>query len=113
MARLLADENFPLPVVTALKHLGHDVITFQDTGKAGQQIPDEAVLELATQTECVLLTLNRKHFIGLHIEKPNHAGIIAYTCDSDFEAQADRIDASIENQPTMSGQLIRVNRPSE
>jgi hypothetical protein len=30
MARLYADEDFPLPVVEELRHLGHDVRTVQD-----------------------------------------------------------------------------------
>jgi Domain of unknown function (DUF5615) len=30
MARLYADENFPLPVVTVLRRLGHDIVTIQD-----------------------------------------------------------------------------------
>ena len=31
MARLYANENFPLPVVNELRRLGHDVLTTQDT----------------------------------------------------------------------------------
>lgn len=30
MARLYANENFPLPVVEALRRLGHDVLTIQE-----------------------------------------------------------------------------------
>jgi hypothetical protein len=36
MARLYADENFPQPVVMGLRRLGHDVLTVQEAGKAGQ-----------------------------------------------------------------------------
>jgi len=39
MARLYANENFPLPVVEELRRLGHDVLTIQETGKAGQSVP--------------------------------------------------------------------------
>jgi uncharacterized protein DUF5615 len=35
MARLYADENFPLPVVEELRRLGHDVLTIYETGQAG------------------------------------------------------------------------------
>jgi hypothetical protein len=48
VARLLADENFPLPVVEELRRLGHDVVTLEDAGKAGQSLPDEAVLDFAS-----------------------------------------------------------------
>jgi hypothetical protein len=70
MARLYANENFPLPVVAALRQAGHDVITVAETGKAEQAWPDEDVLEFATQDDRALLTLNRKHFIRLHA--PTH-----------------------------------------
>ena len=45
MARLYANENFPLPVVNELRRLGHDVLTTQDTDRAGKAVPDEEVLE--------------------------------------------------------------------
>ena len=48
MARLLADENFPLPVVEELRRLGHDVVTMLQAGMANQQIPDDVLLAYAT-----------------------------------------------------------------
>ena len=36
MARLYANENFPVPVVELLREAGHDVITVAETGKAEQ-----------------------------------------------------------------------------
>ena len=56
MARLYANENFPLPVVLALRDLGHDVLTVSETGKAEQAWPDEDVLEYAIQDDRALLT---------------------------------------------------------
>jgi len=47
VARLFADENFPLPVVEALRRLGHDVVAMADVGKAGRSLTDEAVLVFA------------------------------------------------------------------
>jgi len=35
MARLYSNENFPMPVVAELRNFGHDVLTIQETGKAG------------------------------------------------------------------------------
>ena len=111
MARLYSNENFPLPVVFELRRLGHDVLTIQDTGKAGQAVPDEAVLAFATAEARAVLTLNRKHFIHLHQRQPGHAGIIVCTYDSDFGAQARRIHTAISKETALAGQLIRVNRP--
>ncbi len=42
MSQLYANENFPLPVVTALRQYGHDVLTIQETGYANQAMTDEA-----------------------------------------------------------------------
>lgn len=111
MARLYADENFPQPVVMELRRLGHDVLTIQEAGKAGQKVPDEAVLADAYADGRAVLTHNRKHFLHLHGAQLNHAGIVVCTADLDFEGLADRIDAAIESQTQLSGQLIRVNRP--
>ena len=111
MARLYSNENFPLPVVEVLRQLGHDVLTTQEAGKAGQSIPDEEVLNFAIEEGRVLLTINRKHFIRLHNKFPDHAGILVCTYDSDFIGQANRIHGVIEAQPELMGQLIRVNRP--
>ena len=87
MARLFADENFPLPTVIELRRLGHDVTTLQEIGLGGRAIPDESVLELAIQHGRALLTLNRRHFIRLHQVTPRHAGIIVCSFDPDFEAR--------------------------
>jgi hypothetical protein len=43
VARIYANENFPLPVVEELRRLGHDVLTTSEAGNSGRAIPDEAV----------------------------------------------------------------------
>ena len=111
VARLYANENFPLPVVEELRRAGHDVLTVQETGKAGQSVPDESVLEFAVADDRAVLTLNRKHFVRLHRERPEHAGIIVCTFDADFASQATRVHAALTAQPDLARQLIRVNRP--
>ena len=84
MSRLYANENFPHPVVLELRRLGHDVLTVQETGKADQALPDEAVLKLAADEGRAVLTINRLHFIRLHRSQPNHAGIVVCTFAPDF-----------------------------
>lgn len=112
MARLYANENFPLPVVDALRQLGHDVLTIQDAGGAEQAIPDTEVLMEASSNRRAVLTLNRKHFVRLHHEQPRHAGIVVCTFDAEFERQAQQVHAALEAQPILTGQLLRVNRPA-
>lgn len=111
MARLYADENFPLPVVEELWALGHDVLTTQGTGRAGQAVPDEAVLAFATADRRAVLTLNRKHFVRLHNAGVEHAGIVACTFEPDFAGQARRIHQAIEAPGDLAGHVVRVNRP--
>jgi hypothetical protein len=112
MARLYANENFPLPVVLALRGLGHDVITVSETGKAEQAWPDDAVLEYATQDDRAILTFNRRHFIRLHNEDSNHSGIITCTYDPNFDLLAARINKAINDFATLKGQILRINRPN-
>jgi len=76
MARLYANENFPIPVVEELRRLGHDTLTSYESRRSNQAIPDEEVLRFAFNQESTLVTLNRKHFIRLHKKRPDHAGII-------------------------------------
>jgi len=112
MARIYANENFPLPVVEELCRLGHDVLTTLDAGQAGQAMPDEVVLQFAVSQERILITLNRKHFIRFHEQVPTHAGIVVCTVDPDFVGQARRIDEALRCEGDMHGQLLRVNRPA-
>ena len=111
MAKLYANENFPLPVVEELRRLGHDVVTVQESGKAEQGTPDVDVLQFAVTDDRAVLTLNRKHFIRIHGEQPSHAGIIVCTVDPDFARQAAGIHAAMEAAPDLHGQLIRIDRP--
>ncbi len=110
MARLYSNENFPLPVVTRLRALGHDVLTIQEAGQADQALPDEEVLAFATREHRAVLTLNRLHFMRLHRQQPRPAGIIVCKFDPDFEAQAERIHRVLIGQGALAGQLLRVNR---
>ena len=113
MARLLADENFPLPAVEELRRLGHDVLTIQEAGKGNQSLSDEEVLSFAVSQNRVVLTLNRKHFIRLHGSQSTHAGIIVCTFDRDFAGQATRIHQALLLLGNVAEQLVRINRPTE
>jgi len=67
----------------------------------------------ASKDRRALLTLNRKHFVLLRREQSQHAGIVACALDVDFERQARRIHRTLETQPELTGQLLRVNRPAD
>jgi hypothetical protein len=113
MARLYANENFPLPAVEVLRRFGHDVLTTADSARAGQAIPDAEVLAFAIAELRSVVTLNRRHFIQLHHTTPEHAGIVVCTFDPDFAALALRINTALEARPQMAGQLVRIHRSGE
>jgi len=111
VALIYANENFPQPVVEELRRLGHDVLTVLEAGKAGMAETDEVVLAYARSNSRALLTLNRKHFVRLHTDCPEHEGIVVCSFDPDFGGQALRIHAAIQAEGTLRNKLIRVNRP--
>jgi uncharacterized protein with PIN domain len=110
MARFYANENFPQPVVEALRLLGHDVLTVLETGNAGVSWSDENVLGFAISQNRILLTMNRRHFRRLQSQVPKHAGIVLCTFDLDFSGQASRIHDAVQKQAECGGQLLTVNR---
>ncbi len=95
IARLYANENFPLPVVIALRELGHDVLTTRDAGKANDAIPDEEVLRFAVANGRAVITHNRRDFVRLHGRKPDHEGILICTDNPDFSALAGKVHARL------------------
>lgn len=113
MASLYADENFPHEVVELLRELGHDVLTALDAGQADNAIPDIEVLAFAASKNRTVLTLNRWDFVALHRADSEHAGVVVCSVDSDPRRQAQRIHDVIESTGALTGQLLRVNRPSK
>ena len=111
MSAIYANENLPFQVVAALRHLGNDVLTTADMGNAGQAIPDEDVLAFAIVQKRILVTINRKHFIRLHRQQPQHSGIVVCTFDINYSGLAQRIHDTIGAEPDMVNKLVRVNRP--
>lgn len=112
MARLYADEHFPRIVSELLRGMGHDVLTVQDAGNANLGIPDEDVLAFAVSHSRAIVTINRFDFVRLHRLQPDHAGIIVCSDNPDRSRMAMRINEAISAEETLTGQLIRVNRPS-
>src|ERR1051326_3378628 len=110
---LYADENLPLRVIEELRRLGHDVLTAFEDGKANQAVTDADLLTRAIELKRTLLTLNRQDFKRLHLQVPNHAGIIICTEDPDRVGQAERIHRSVADADEVQGKLIRVYRPAK
>lgn len=80
--RLLIDEDSQSnPLVKILREAGHDVVTVNELGANGQ--PDPVVLKYARENDRLLLTHNCGDFEALHVENPNHPGILAVYRDAD------------------------------
>ena len=94
-----------------LRELGHEVLTALDAGNANRRIADEAVIDCAVSGNRAVLTINRKHFIALHHQMPDHCGIVVCSLDADFAGQANRIHQAISQHADLTSMLIRVNRP--
>ncbi len=109
MAALLADENYSLPVVEALRAMGHDVHTVQDAGLGGRA--DNDILAAATVAGRAVLTYDRD-YLRLHRTSRPHAGIVFCTGDADWAALAVRVDRALAVVGPLADQLIRVYRPN-
>ena len=110
IARLYSNENFPLPVVEALREQGHDVLTTRDAGRSNEGVPDDEVLRFAIENGRAVITHNRQDFIRLHRLNADHEGIIVCTDNADFPALAAKVHAQLQQMESLKGQLVRVNR---
>ena len=108
MAAFYADENFRRPVVDALRRLGHDVVTVQEAGRAGQGVPDDEVLADALALGRIVLAQDRGDFIALDRAGLPHCGIVACTHDSDADGHALRIAEAVAGQEPGGRWLVRV-----
>ncbi|MBI3965715.1 MAG: DUF5615 family PIN-like protein [Chloroflexi bacterium] len=111
MARLCSDENFLYPVVLELRRLGHAVQTCQEAGKSGRAGADAEVLAFASEPSRAVLTIDRRHFVRLHEERPDHCGIVVCSLDPDTSVLAARIAAIAAAMPGLDQKLVRVDRP--
>jgi predicted nuclease of predicted toxin-antitoxin system len=111
MARLYADEDFPLGAVLILRGFGHDVLTVQEAGRSGAE--DFEVLADATADGRVVLTHNHRDYRRLHRSSQLHAGIISCTHDdNDLPGLAQRIHDAISAALSLTNQFIRIVRPN-
>lgn len=70
----LTDENIYTQFVTAIRSLSHDVLDIKEQGLFGTS--DEAIIQMAKETERILITAD-KDFSNILIYPPSqHSGII-------------------------------------
>ena len=71
--KFLLDNDVPEDLSYLLKQLEHEVALVRTA--LPESASDESVLQLAHESDCVLLTCNRDDFLDLAVRKP-HYGII-------------------------------------
>ena len=109
--RLYTNENFPRQAVERLRELGHDVVTVFGDGLANRNVPDPDVLARATALSRAVVTMNRSDFIRLHSVVQQHAGIVVCRADDlNPVGLAERVHGQIDKQPSLTNQLIRIQR---
>lgn len=113
MVKLYSDENFPMDIVIELRQHGYDVLTSYEAGQANQSIPDGDVLNFATQSERILITLNRDDFIALHRRGIPHKGIIICKTDRDYRGQAQILHTYLQGIEELGNQMIRVKKHNQ
>jgi len=111
MAQLLSDEKFSLRVVRELRALGHDILTTREAGLANQGTDDPNIFRTAVAADRAILTNDRRDYVRLHLQRPEHPGIIVCTYDPDTTRLAQRIHAAISDLDSLAGRLVRITRP--
>lgn len=105
-----SNENFAFNMVKILRALGHKVITSYDAGQANQAIPDNEVLNYASQNDLVVITFNRDDFVELHNNGIQHSGIIICKTDRNYRGQIDFLDNYLRTQNSLVNRLIRIKK---
>jgi len=102
-----------MDIVIELRRLGYDVLTSYEAGQANIGIPDEDVLDFATQQARCVITLNRDDFIALHRSGIPHQGMIICKADRDYIGQAQTLHAYLERIEELGNRLIRVKKQNQ
>lgn len=109
--RLLANENFPLDAVTALRENGHDVAWIREDARGTS---DEQILRRAQQEERILITFDKDFGeLAFRSKLPATSGVILFRVSapsSDYVAQV--AVQAIASRPDWAGHfsVIEDNR---
>jgi hypothetical protein len=97
MAKLYLDEDCSdKRLKKALIKLGYDVQTTLEADNIGKD--DKTQLIYAVSQNRAIVTHNRKDFIRIHKETPNHSGIIVCTQNPNNQQLAEKINAKINKK---------------
>src|SRR5262245_52099895 len=102
--QFLANENFPLDVVEAVRKIGHDV-TWMRTDAPGSKDPD--ILKCAVSEQRILLTFDKDFGeLAFHVGLPAACGIVLFRLQaSSSSALADLVVAALQSRTDWVGQF--------
>jgi hypothetical protein len=110
MARLVAQDNFPLPVIEELRQFGHDIVTVPADGVSRDALAANAALPRSPDARRrVWLTLDPDQSAGAHRAAPNHSGIVAVRPGKTYAGLAQRIHDALKAHARISRQLVIVD----
>lgn len=95
-------------MVKMLRVLKYKLITSYEVGQANQGIPDNEVLNYATDNNLAVITFNRDDFIELHKSGFQHSGSIICKTDRDHQRQINFLHEYLQNQNSLSNRSIRI-----
>jgi hypothetical protein len=100
--KLLADENFPGPVVRALRASGHDVLWAREEQPGAE---DEAVLRRAMKDQRILLTFDKDFGeLAFRWGLPAPCGVLLFRfMIQDWPTVTRRVVGALASQPSWTG----------
>lgn len=110
---LLGDEDFNQKVLALLTLAGHDVTSIKELGLDRQWLPDEEVLQIASELGRVVLTHNKNDFIKLHRSVDKHAGIITCYQTANAEKLSGKIINLLKKEEELENKLFRVYKGND
>jgi predicted nuclease of predicted toxin-antitoxin system len=105
--KLLADENFPAPVIAGLRQLGHDVFAVAESIPGAS---DSVVLAAAVDSQRLLLTLDRDYGdLIFHHQHPTPPGVVLFRLAGRAPADDNqRMLASLQSPEQWLGQFTTI-----
>jgi len=104
--RLIANENFPQHLITALQQAGHDVTWVGDSHRG---LADVEILRLAGREERIVATFDKGFgTLAFGAGAPAPAGIILIRIDPRRKQLAPRVVAALESDCPWAGHLATI-----
>lgn len=102
--RLLADENFPLDAIDALRLAGHDILWIRAFAPGSS---DRDILKLAQSEKRILLTFDKDFGeLAFRIGLPSSSGIILFRLRMTSSAEVGRIAVDVlESRQDWAGHM--------